>query len=75
MCEASVSVHGRVRGGSAKVFLGDKGSRGHVCPQLRVGSPVSALCMRSHEALGTARRTCITLGVKYTECGQGGVCV
>lgn len=81
MCEASVSVYGQVRGGSAKVFLGDKGSRGHVCPQLCVGSPISALRVRSHEALGAARHPCITLGVKYVsaatsaECGQGGVCV
>jgi len=63
------------------VFLDVKGSRGHVCPQLCAGSPVSALCMSFHEARGVTRPTCITLGMKYvstsasTECGQGSMCV
>ena len=33
----------RVLGVPVKVFLGAKGSRGHVCPEVCVGSPVTVL--------------------------------
>lgn len=45
-----------VPGGSVKVFLGDKGSRGPVCPQLWAASLGNALCVRFHGALGVTRR-------------------
>lgn len=70
-----------VPGGSVKVFLGDKGSRGPVCPQLWAASLGNALCVRFHGALGVTKCTCLTLGMKYTstsastERGPGSMCV